>query len=109
MNISLFSHLSFEIILLYILIYSTTHFHIVPLQTLNTSKASAHYTYPNKPDLKGQVKEVKVVYGNDPRIFFCQLTEESQNLAKLMAKLKAAYSGKWMSILFIISTVYTYF
>ena len=81
----------------------------MPLQTLNTSKASAHYTYPNKPDLKGQVKEVKVVYGNDPRIFFCQLTEESQNLANLMAKLKAAYAGKGMSMLFIISTVYSYF
>ena len=60
---------------------------------LNPSKESAHYDYPKQPDLKGVMKDVKVVYGNHPCDFFCQLTEESQNCTKLMEKLKAAYSS----------------
>ena len=64
---------------------------MVSIQT--PSKASVFYLYPRQTILKGLVKEVKVVDGNDPKSFFCQLTEESQDFDDLMNQLQAAYSG----------------
>ena len=96
---------SCKIILLYSDDYSASQIQRISLQTFTTSKASVHCAYPKKADLKGLVNKVKVVHGNDPFNFFCQLTEESQNLADLMAKLKAAYAGNnfcFTSILLIL-------
>ena len=60
---------------------------------LNPSKESAHYDYPKQPDLKGVMKDVKVVYGNHPCDFFCQLTEESQDIDDLMKHLQDTYAS----------------
>ena len=63
------------------------------VSTQTPSKASVFYLYPRQTILKGLVKEVKVVDGNDPKSFFCQLMEESQDIDDLMKHLQDTYAS----------------
>ena len=52
------------------------------------------YNYPAQPELTGLTEEVKVVYGNHPCDFYCQLTNNFSFLSGLMAKMNATYAGR---------------
>ena len=49
------------------------------------------YNYPPQLELTGLTEEVKVVYGNHPCDFYCQLVDNFSFLSGLMAKMNATY------------------
>ena len=77
-------------------IKSTPVSHNSSSQLLQTPAATIVYNYPPQPKLTGLVKEVKVVSGNHPCDFYCQLADNFSFILGLMAKMNATYAG-WMS------------
>lgn len=64
-----------------------------PKRNLPIAKPATLF-YPAQPRLEGAVKELEVVFVENPNSFYCQLTEATPPLDALMTDLDTAYSGK---------------
>ena len=55
------------------------------------------YNYPSQPVMTGSSREVRVVKGNPPCDFYCQLTDNLCLLSGLMEKMNATYYAGHLS------------